>query len=70
MSGDVAYTTAGAAAGSCRHRHATIAEAVECLTGDRYLLALDGSEQRPLSDVEFAAMVGVLEQREARKATS
>jgi hypothetical protein len=35
---------------------------------DRHVEAVEDGEQRPLTDVEFAAMVGQLERREGRAA--
>lgn len=59
------YIAVSADRGTCEHIHATIAEAVGCLRGDRHLEAVEGGERRPLTDVEFAAMVGQLERRGA-----
>jgi len=58
-----AYIAAGPDDGWCGHRHPTIAGAVGCLTGDRHLEAIEGAAQRPLTDPEFAAMLGELERR-------
>ena len=59
-----AYTASGPDDGSCYHLHPTIAEAVGCVTGGRHLVAVEGSQSRPLTDLEFAAMLGQLERRE------
>jgi hypothetical protein len=64
----VAYTaTTSSQGGSCEHRHPTVAEAMGCLTGDRHLEAVEAGERRPLTDLEFAAMLGQLERREEEK---
>lgn len=74
-----AFTTTGPVRGDCGHRHRSIEAALDCIGrdgrgcrassgpaaySDRRVVALGGDAQRPLTDLECAAMVGQLERRE------